>query len=459
MSASPEMIDRVTRPFGAYDRPLNVREDAEITHVGPGTPCGEYLRRMWQPVILSQELGDLPQVVQMLGEDLVVFRTLKGDVGVLDRNCSHRGASLEYALPTPDGIQCCYHGWHFAKDGEILDTPNDPESTVRERICHPAYPAIEYKGIIFAWMGPPDDVPEFPILDSYDQPDTATVPFSLTFPCNWLQILDNCQDPTHSCFLHTRVSGIQFAESWGELPELDYLRTPIGTINVNVRRWKDKVWARTGEIIMPNMNQAGALWLTAEEEVCFIRTSLTRWMRPIDDANTRVIGWRYFNDRVDPDGEGDRSQVGSGKIDFIGQTEDERPYAERQRIPGDFEAIVSQRPIVVHALENLTGGDRGVALLRQVLQENIRQLQAGEDYMSLTRQKGSVIPTYTQDTVWSLTPREGNADRELMQDAGAQIAELVIDSAELPTETRENVFLERAVKIAVELQSSTPERP
>ncbi len=100
-----------------------------------------------------------------------------------------------------------------------------------------------------------------------------------------------------------------------------------------------------------------------------------------------------------------------------------------------------------------------MALLRQVLQENIRQLQAGEDYMSLTRQKGSVIPTYTQDTVWSLTPREGNADRELMQDAGAQIAELVIDSAELPTETRENVFLERAVKIAVELQSSTPERP
>ena len=270
MSLGSESVDRVTRPFGAYDRPLGVVEDAEITHVGPGTPCGEYLRRMWQPVVLSAELGEQPLVIRMLGEDLVVFRTLQGEVGVLERQCSHRGASLEYALPTPEGIQCCYHGWHFAKDGEILETPNDPDSTIREHICHPAYPAIEYEGIIFAWMGPPEDVPDFPILDSYDQPDTDAIPFSLHFPCNWLQILDNCQDPTHSCSLHTRVSGIQFAESWGELPELDYMRTPIGTINVNVRRWKDKVWARIGEIIMPNLNQAGALWLTAEQEVCFI---------------------------------------------------------------------------------------------------------------------------------------------------------------------------------------------
>ena len=453
MSVNANTVARVTHPFGAYDRPRRIGEDAGITHVAPGTPCGEYLRRMWQPVALSEELGDLPIVVRMLGEELVVFRTLKGKVGVLERQCSHRGASLEYALPTPEGIQCCYHGWQFATDGEILETPNDPNSTIRERICHPAYPAIEYKRIVFAWMGPPEDVPEFPVLDSYDQPNTDVIPFSLYFPCNWLQILDNCQDPTHSCFLHTRVSGVQFAESWGELPELDYMRTPIGTINVNVRRWKDKVWARTGEIIMPNMNQAGALWLTAEQEMCFIRTSLTRWMRPIDDTHTQVIGWRYFNDQVDPDGADDRSQVGLGKIDFIGQTEDERPYEERQRIPGDFEAIVSQRPIVVHALENLTEGDRGVALLRQVLRENIRHLSTGEDYMALTRQKGGVIPTYTQDTVWTLPPREGDADRELMRTAGSEIAALVLESAELPIERRESEFLRRAGSISVRLSA------
>ena len=92
------------------------------------------------------------------------------------------GASLEYGLPTEAGLQCCYHGWHFAPDGTILDTPNDPQSSVRERLFHPAYPVHEYRGIVFAYMGPPEDVPEFPILDAYVQPGTEAVPVLALFP-------------------------------------------------------------------------------------------------------------------------------------------------------------------------------------------------------------------------------------------------------------------------------------
>ena len=43
-------------------------------------------------------------------------------------------------------------------------------------------------------MGDPDAVPAFPILDAYDQAATTSVPFSLDFPCNWLQVLENCQE-------------------------------------------------------------------------------------------------------------------------------------------------------------------------------------------------------------------------------------------------------------------------
>jgi len=443
---------RVTRRFGAYDRPLVPDDDRELTRVGRGTPMGEYLRRSWQPVCLAAEVGEAPTVVRLLGEELVVFRTRRQEVGLLARHCSHRGASLEYALPSDQGLICCYHGWHIRSDGVILETPNDPASTVRERLCHPAYPTHVYAGIVFAWLGPPAEKPSFPILDSYDQAATQTVPFSLRFPCNWLQILENCQDPTHSCFLHTRVSGVQFAPSWGELPELDYIRTPIGTINVNVRRWRDKIWVRTGEIIMPNMNQAGALWLTGEDEVCFLRTSLTRWMRPIDDTATEVVGWRYFNDRIDPDGRGDRSQVGPGKIDFIGQTEDERPYAERQRVPGDFEAIVSQRPIAVHALENLNAGDRGVALLRQVLRENVRAFAAGDRPATLDGSR-TVVPTYTQDTVWTVPPRPGRNDRALLREAGRRLAAVVLESATWPAAERALRFRLAAARLADELNA------
>ena len=110
-----------TMKFGGYHRRRSAREDAELTHTSAGTPGGEYLRCMWQPVCLAEELGDVPLCVRMLGEDLVLFRTRAGALGLVEKHCSHRGASLEYGLPTERGLQCCYHGWHFAPDGTVLE--------------------------------------------------------------------------------------------------------------------------------------------------------------------------------------------------------------------------------------------------------------------------------------------------------------------------------------------------
>jgi hypothetical protein len=79
------------------------REDEELTRVGPGTPGGEYLRRFWQPILLSQELQDLPRRIRILGEDLVAFRDKSGAAGLLEPYCAHRGVSLELAPNTVRG--------------------------------------------------------------------------------------------------------------------------------------------------------------------------------------------------------------------------------------------------------------------------------------------------------------------------------------------------------------------
>ena len=92
------------------------QEDKELTHVGPETPCGEYMRRFWNPVCFSDELKDLPKRVQILGEELVVFRDKSGAVGLLELHCPHRGTSLEFGLVGEKGIRCCYHGWLFDVD-------------------------------------------------------------------------------------------------------------------------------------------------------------------------------------------------------------------------------------------------------------------------------------------------------------------------------------------------------
>ena len=90
---------------------------------------GQYFRRFWQPVLLSEELpepdGD-PVRVSLLGEELVAFRDTEGKVGLVERECPHRGADLFLGLNEECGLRCVYHGWKFDVDGKAVDLPNVP---------------------------------------------------------------------------------------------------------------------------------------------------------------------------------------------------------------------------------------------------------------------------------------------------------------------------------------------
>ena len=105
------------------------RSDNErICRVGAGTPMGEVFRRYWLPVCVSTQIAGPdsdPLRVSLLGERLVAFRDTNGKVGVLQELCPHRGASLAIGRVEECGIRCLYHGWKFAVDGTLLDTPNN----------------------------------------------------------------------------------------------------------------------------------------------------------------------------------------------------------------------------------------------------------------------------------------------------------------------------------------------
>ena len=141
-------------PFNGYHLQPKPDNDTLLTDVSPGSPCGEYLRRYWQPFLLAFELKDVPLAVRLMGEDLVVFRDKSGRAGLLHRHCAHRGTSLEFGIPAERGIRCCYHGWHYDIDGTILDTPAEPaESMIKHHVVHTAYPTHEVNGLIYTYMG------------------------------------------------------------------------------------------------------------------------------------------------------------------------------------------------------------------------------------------------------------------------------------------------------------------
>jgi phenylpropionate dioxygenase-like ring-hydroxylating dioxygenase large terminal subunit len=412
----------LTTPFSAYLHRQVPQEDTELTHIGPGTPCGEYFRRYWQPICFTDELQDVPLRVRILGEDLVVFRDLRGKVGLLELHCPHRGTSLEYGLVAEQGIRCCYHGWLFDVDGTILDTPGEPaSSTLKERLCHGAYPTCEYHGLVFAYLGPPALQPPLPIYDSFTRPGYRLIPgCKYYYPCNWLQILENAMDPVHTAFLHTIVSGSQFTEQFGEIPELDFTETPVGIIYVATRRVEENIWARMVEIVAPNLQQVAPIWEDGQSEHPFSGPMMSRWIVPVDDTHTLFIEFRHVSEtaKETPLWWADRSHM------LPGQLPDADSYEASQRRPGDYEAQVGQRPIAIHALEHLGTTDRGIIMFRRQLRRGIRAVQEGRDPEGLERAAGKIIPTYCNDTIVRVPPAATlEADKLLLRKTGWELAQ------------------------------------
>jgi phthalate 4,5-dioxygenase len=191
---------------------MKAEQNALLTQIGPGTPCGAVLRSYWQPVALVDEFDAALQpgmaqrpmkAVRLMGQDLVLFKDQQGAWGLLDRDCPHRGADLAFARHEGDGIRCPFHGWKFDAQGRCLDTPAEPlGSRLCDRVQQRAYPVMERSGVLFAWLGQPGAQPELPMFDCFAAPSSHVFAFKGLWHCNWLQAFEVGIDPAHTSFLH-----------------------------------------------------------------------------------------------------------------------------------------------------------------------------------------------------------------------------------------------------------------
>ena len=428
---------------GYYNRPPTM-SDTRLTQVGPWTAGGEYLRRFWHPFLLSSELRDLPVSVRLLGEDLVVFRDGGGRLGLLHKHCIHRGASLEFGIIAKHGIRCCYHGWLYDVDGTVLETPAEPPaSNLRQGICQGAYPVREAYGMLFAYLGSPEFVPVLPAYDTFAHPPgTRLVPFRLSYPCNWLQIVENAADPIHNAYLHAIVSGQQFSPAFAVLPALDFIKTPLGFLSMATRRVRDHVFIRASDMIMPNIGQFASGQNNATEEGFAISCYLTRWVVPLDDHSSFYIGVAHLNEYTESQRGVREDRFGVGKVALIGQTPD-RPYEERQREPGDYDACVSQGAIQNRRNEHLGTTDRGVVMFRRLLGESITAVENGQTPSLPRFYPENPVRTYCHELVFRLPSQSNIGDIKSLGEFGRRAATIVIETDNLPPQERDAVASER----------------
>ena len=358
--------------------------DDRLTKVGFGTPMGELLRRHWQPVCLSAELGELPLKIRILGEDLVAFRDRSGRPGLLYAHCIHRGTSLEFGQIDDDGIRCCYHGWYFDAEGRCLDQPAEPPgSDYHTKLRQPWYPVREYRGLVFAYMGPPDRRPAFPCYENLEVEGAGHVAYrnytrGVVAACNWLQLQENAIDVWHTAILHTWFHGVHnFTEAYKAAPHTRFEQT-----GCSVRYFRDAKLAngnrflRVGEIFVPTARAIAPPSVAGEDPESETEPGrMIGWWVPVDDTHT--IGLHI---EARP-----RGRNGEEPPLYQPLEPYERPYEDRQRRPDDWEAQVGQGPIVNHRREHLGVSDTGVVMFRRMLERSLDAIERGEDPVGVRR--------------------------------------------------------------------------
>ncbi len=342
-----------------------------VTHVGPGTPAGELLRRYWHPVAFKTDLTDErpTKFVRILCEDLVLFKDKSGNVGLIQDHCAHRGASMLYGRVEERGISCAYHGWLYDTAGNCLECPAEPAGsrfhlTVKVR----AYPVKEFIGFYWAYLGPLP-APEIAKLDVWVRKDgRRKIGLRPLLDCNWFQAMENSADSAHLQILHQDATGRGRPANTtrgfiDDLAEFDYYEVPEGLMKVAVYK-NGKVDSHP--LIFPNILRQG--------DGTHIRV-------PVDDEHTLIWDVRFV---PTPDGslvEDEEPEVRPFRP-FKDPIDRSYPFAryKMDEVPAqDYMAWETQGPIANRTVERLATSDRGVVMYREMVLREIERVQQGHD--------------------------------------------------------------------------------
>ena len=390
---------------------LSREENQLLTETGRGTPAGEYFRRYWLPALLASEVPapDCPPVrLRIMGEDLVAFRDTHGRVGLLAEACPHRLASLFWGRNEECGLRCVYHGWKFDITGACVDMPNEPpEYRFQNKLRTTAYPTEEYGGVVWVYMGPPEDRPQLPKLEWARVPGGHRYISKRRQETNFLQAIEGGIDSSHSNFLHASVEAFRRTDTYVEKvkhssslrakyhildksPRFTVKKTDYGMI-VAVRRnaEQDTYYWRLTQFLLPShtmipyqkgLSIHGHCWVPRDDQTCWVWTISWNPEAPLSEEEWEAIRNETFvHARVDPATFRPLRNIDN---DYLIDREQQRA-ASMTGIRGfaaqDQAIQESMGPMVDRTRERLGTSDTAIIAMRRLLLQEIRALLAGQE--------------------------------------------------------------------------------
>lgn len=368
---------------------------------------GGLFRCYWLPILLAQELpeNDCPPVrVKILSERLLAFRDSEGRLGLIDEFCPHRGVSLWFGRNEECGLRCPYHGWKFDITGQCIDVPSEPAETgYSKKIKLTSYPIIEKGGVIWAYMGKPENIPEQPNYEF------CTVPASQSFiskrlqECNWLQALEGGIDSSHVSWLHRGdvKADPLFKDAAGNKYNLNDL-APVfevieseGGLFIGARRMAedDQYYWRITPWLMPCFTAVpprgdypmhGHFWVPIDDETCWAWSFDYHPVRDLTaDEVAHMKAGKGVHCKYVP---GTFRPLANKDNDYLMDRNAQRSGTTYSGVEGiaiqDSSLQESMGPIIDRTKENLVGCDNGIIMARHKLMKAAKAL----------REKGTLPP-------------------------------------------------------------------
>jgi 5,5'-dehydrodivanillate O-demethylase len=407
---------------------LTLEQNDRYTRVGPGTPCGELMRRYWHPIAaVSQMKSRNTMPIRLLGEDLVLYKDRSGTFGLIEPRCPHRRMSLLYGVPQQRGLRCAYHGWVWDETGKCLEQPyeetEDPEGRFKEKVRARAYPVQVLAGLVFAYLGP-EPAPLLPRWDVYAATGVVRDIGYQVLPCNWLQCQENSLDPVHLEWLHEDFAN-WVREQIGRT-DLKRKKTVHDKIGFDVFEYgivkrrvykggseEDTAWKDGHPIVFPNMLRQGGSGL--EQKSWRALGPAFQVRVPIDDTHTGHW-WVACYEKApeDPEQKDEDVPFFQPPLPTLDETGTPQWGILDSNSAQDVAAWMTQGGIADRTAENLGRSDKGIILFRRMLEDNIRMVEDGGDPVCVIRDpaKNVYIPFQTERHQYGNTaPRQGAATK------------------------------------------------
>lgn len=187
----------------------------------------QFPKRTWYAIAASTDIKRKPVGMRRLGQALVLWRDERGELIAQSRHCPHRGVDLSLGRVSGGRLECPYHGFQFASDGQCVAMPCEGRNrAVPQSMRVRRYITQEAHGLVWLWWGDavhqPADLPWFESLQ--DRPKRwadgemfIDIPFTRAAESALVDI-------HHVAFAHKGVAGLM---GMGQAKQLNLTKVEV----------------------------------------------------------------------------------------------------------------------------------------------------------------------------------------------------------------------------------------